>query len=874
MQRQRALWAQQHRQHAMQDGGGPGSGRNRGTCKADARRSVRHSVNFEVPDRSISALYPVDDNYVIQIGGRRSPKSLVNLCIEAVCRSLPNLDGELPPGLPQDLVDAIVKSLMTHAALNATTLRALRHCELGELSLAGCRGVSDEWLIPLSSCSSSTPSPSCGAPRKSPKTLLEPMELDLSQAADRPVQNERRSCESLSQQMECHGEGMTPQYFESVDIHQNTTVYRRGSDHSSSSGSSTSFVSASSTPYVPSEITTKLGSSVAPFKEIMTHSPLQESLPSLTSNLTLLDLRGSQRLTDRGLMQLSDLASLEVVKLDNCHSLVGKGLIAFASSHRLHTISLANCRRLTDEAVVNISHLSSLSAISLDGCRCLTDHSLAAISNLYEVRKLDLSQCDLITDVGLEHLHDLGLIEELSLGWCRSITDRGLQILASQPNRETNLRILRLARCPISDDGIVQIGKLLALEELDLNGCSDVGGAALGSALEKMENLISLDVSYCPGILRVSWQGKIKSLKSLELCYSSVRDAHLSRLSDLPALEELNLDSCPVGDWAVSHLADNEVVPNLTSLDLADTDLTDIGMVHLPKFHKLTRLSLFYCNITNAGLRHLSSMTTLEVLNLDSREIGDEGLSHLRNLNRLRCLDIFSGRITDAGCVHLSSIKSLESLELCGGGVGDLGCAHLGSLELLTSLNLSQNERITNRGAASLAALTNLKALNLSNTRVNSSALRFLGGLLRLQSLALYGCNGIEDGTSIDTLQNELPSLKCLRLNTSSNEDGIVESHANRQEETASDMEAMFSLQQESNGSVSLASSHESGLHDDGISEEATVNGGDNSDLLDSDDETLRLDEMDVAGGGGHVTGQHRPFENIDDDASLFSHDS
>lgn len=233
---------------------------------------------------------------------------------------------------------------------------------------------------------------------------------------------------------------------------------------------------------------------------------------------------------------------------------------------------------------------------------------------------------------------------------------------------------------------------------------------------------------------------------------------------------------CPlqVGDWALAYLADHNVVPNLTSLDLADTDLTDLGMVHLPKFERLAKLSLFYCNITSSGLRHLKDMTNLEVLNLDSREVGDDGLAHLTNLQKLRCLDIFSGRITDVGCAHLSKIKSLESLELCGGGIGDLGCTLLASLENLTSLNLSQNERITNRGAAALAALSNLKALNLSNTRVNSSALRFLSELLKLQSLALYGCRGIEDGSGLDRLQKGLPSLKCLRLNSSSDDDGMV----------------------------------------------------------------------------------------------------
>jgi hypothetical protein len=56
------------------------------------------------------------------------------------------------------------------------------------------------------------------------------------------------------------------------------------------------------------------------------------------------------------------------------------------------------------------------------------------------------------------------------------------------------------------------------------------------------------------------------ALKLLELCYSGVRDLPLARQTNLPALEELNFDSCPIGDWAILHLVDNSVVPNLTSL--------------------------------------------------------------------------------------------------------------------------------------------------------------------------------------------------------------------------------------------------------------------------------------------------------------------
>ena len=116
-----------------------------------------------------------------------------------------------------------------------------------------------------------------------------------------------------------------------------------------------------------------------------------------------------------------------------------------------------------------------------------------------------------------------------------------------------------------------------------------------------------------------------------------------------------------------------------------------------------------------------------------------------------------------------------------------MGCTILATVESLTSLNLSQNERITNRGAAALAALTNLRALNLSNTRVNSSALRFFAGLVKLQSLAMYGCRGIDDTERLDKLQNDLPNLKCLRLNNASDQDGVVMTDGSSEDEDDDD---------------------------------------------------------------------------------------
>lgn len=104
-------------------------------------------------------------------------------------------------------------------------------------------------------------------------------------------------------------------------------------------------------------------------------------------------------------------------------------------------------------------------------------------------------------------------------------------------------------------------------------------------------NLTALVHTYS----RSSWQGKINNLKSLELCYSGVQDNHLAHFRSLPMLEELNLDSCHLGDWSIAHLADNNVIPNITSLDLADADISDFGLSKIAQFKQMKRLSLFYC---------------------------------------------------------------------------------------------------------------------------------------------------------------------------------------------------------------------------------------------------------------------------------------
>ena len=468
-------------------------------------RIIRHySVESEVPDNTITNLFPLEDNYVTvgstSLSSLRSPKSLTQFCIEQVCRSLPMLDGVLPPGLPQEIVDKIVQCLISHSALNGTTLRALKFCEVGSLSLANCRGVTDAWFRSLNE-----------------DTLNHLRQSSIKLAPSKDLSDEYLSNETSSEDKS--GEIYT---LKKARVEKSRTEspaegscgFESSLYNSPASGDSScstgSFMSAMSRPFVESSPSLQLCSTddnegcdalERPFGFSYVPSPSFPS-PTITSSLVLLDLRGSQRLTDRGLLQLHSLYSLEVVKLDNCHSVVGKGLIAFTSSNRLHAVSLANCRHLSDEGVINISHLQSITSLSLDGCRCITNQSLEAISNLVNLEKLDLSQCDLISNEGITSLRPLELLSELSLGWCRLLDDSGIEeLVMQQPARRRLLKVLRLSRLPITDNGVSYLGKLVSLVELDLNGCSRIGSVALGVVLEKLVNLTSLDVSYCPSIL-------------------------------------------------------------------------------------------------------------------------------------------------------------------------------------------------------------------------------------------------------------------------------------------------------------------------------------------------------------------------------------
>jgi len=82
-------------------------------------------------------------------------------------------------------------------------------------------------------------------------------------------------------------------------------------------------------------------------------------------------------------------------------------------------------------------------------------------------------------------------------------------------------------------------------------------------------------------------------------------------------------------------------------------------------------------DIGDDDLPCLSRLTDLQVLMLHDTQISDVGLVHVQGLTNLEVLLLRNTRVTDAGLVHLAGLNKLKRLELHGTQVTDKGLDEL-----------------------------------------------------------------------------------------------------------------------------------------------------------------------------------------------------
>ncbi len=258
--------------------------------------------------------------------------------------------------------------------------------------------------------------------------------------------------------------------------------------------------------------------------------------------------------------------------------------------------------------------------------------SLAQVAKLPELESLRLMSVPGRNRArALAHLARLRYLIDLRFGaWsnpCAGFEKRDLEFLQALPN----LNVLALWGC---DADLEPLQAAVGLRDLRLTGA--VMTRARMAALGKLAALEILDLGRCSGIdsRGTASLAGMRSLRQLGMSSTEPDIALLEAVGDLGNLELLDLRAGRLLDAGIDDdgLARLGGLVHLTHLDLmGNRRITDAGARTLARFRRLTWLNLAGCHLTDAGLEHLHGLTDLRFLELGVSEVSDRALASLRD---------------------------------------------------------------------------------------------------------------------------------------------------------------------------------------------------------------------------------------------------
>jgi len=142
-----------------------------------------------------------------------------------------------------------------------------------------------------------------------------------------------------------------------------------------------------------------------------------------------------------------------------------------------------------------------------------------------------------------------------------------------------------------------------------------------------------------------------------------------------------------VGDVDLRRLTE---LPELNSLDLSLTHITDQGMQDIKNLRGITDLNLYFAEyVTDEGLAAIKEWKKLKRLNVHGTKISDTTLEHISGITTLESVNVGSAMLTDVGLERLTTLPNLKELTMGGNELGDAGLQALRQIPTLTYLDLS-----------------------------------------------------------------------------------------------------------------------------------------------------------------------------------------
>jgi tRNA A-37 threonylcarbamoyl transferase component Bud32/Leucine-rich repeat (LRR) protein len=244
------------------------------------------------------------------------------------------------------------------------------------------------------------------------------------------------------------------------------------------------------------------------------------------------------------------------------------------------------------------------------------------------------------------------------------------------------------------------------------------------------DGLANLSINYPlteANLARLAKLPAAKSLIALQANAAALTDAGLKQLRDFPQLDDLALSN---GRFTGAGLKAWEGwgLKQLGLSRLTDA-FQDDNLKYLGKLPNLTSLALDGSGLTDSGVKHIAELSALDNLYLVSDRLSDAGLQPLQKHATLPRLSLGNpqgrvGRLTGAALGVVSGIPNLAEIFLANIPVRDADLKPLLGMAKLRMVNLDQPGEFGDAGLQSLAAIKTLEWACTTGSRVTAEGVR------------------------------------------------------------------------------------------------------------------------------------------------------
>jgi Leucine-rich repeat (LRR) protein len=299
------------------------------------------------------------------------------------------------------------------------------------------------------------------------------------------------------------------------------------------------------------------------------------------------------------------------------------GMTVLPKFERVEKLSIDGCQ-YTNEALANVAKMKNLASLSMAGGAMKeqrSDKGLAYIKDMHQLTSLSVERARFSME-GFTSIGEMVWLESLNVSGTPFADDQ-LKALSAL----TNLKDLNISRTAVTDAGFAYLRPFRDLEVLNIGGLSATYATFHGLGLKELvrrgglPKLRSLGMYNNPNLNVAAYEGLLMLKRSLESL-----DAGDAGIDDFRFINAIS----PLGKLEVLLVHRN---PNLT----------DAGLVALPKLKKLKRLYFSEnTGITDRSLPQMAKLKSLESLSIDRTSCTEGGVRQLKK--KLKNCDIsFNG---------------------------------------------------------------------------------------------------------------------------------------------------------------------------------------------------------------------------------------